>query len=181
VDNKYSYAPLEEIVKTIGSVVNAAGFSYRWSEEDLPIQVVEIEGKQRQLKKSKRYWFILSGFGHEERNYVDLPEGVDNPIANDAQKRGSSMSYGRRYSMIAGLGIVFEGEDDDGALSFSGDEVGEMAIQIAELKKASSLEELKQIYIPMAKAAKDEREKALLANIKNQVKAELQEIADAGN
>lgn len=147
VDDKYDYAPLETIVEMIGPIVNRHGFSYRWSEEDLPVQYAEdAKGERRQLLKMRRYWFIVRGFGHEERNYVDLPEQVDNPIANSAQKRGSSMTYGRRYSLVAGLGIVFEGQDDDAQAAWTTDEVLRYGAAIERLNKCDSMKALRETF-----------------------------------
>jgi len=179
VDDKYTYAPLEDIVKVCGPIVNESGFSYRWAEEDLPPQVVELDDGKRQLKKMRRYWFILTGYGHEERNYVDLPEQIGQDTGrfslNAAQKRGS---------LIAGLGIVFEGEDDDAVRAFTAEDALQYAGQLEQLRSSTTLVELRDnfrhIYEELAQA-KDDRGKELIMLVKDQLKKELTEVERAGN
>lgn len=107
VDNKYKYAPLEEIVKQIKPFLREHGFSYRWSEGI------------SENKECKRIICHIMSNGHEETSYVDIPMIMSpvtrdgKKIINDAQVAGSMSTYGKRYSLIGALGIMAD-EDDDG-------------------------------------------------------------------
>lgn len=97
----YAYAPLESILKVYQPIINRNGFSYRWSEETIS------DGKE------KRVWCIVSGWGHEVRNYVDIPIMPGSDFTNSVQQRGVSATYGKRYSFCDAFGIILAGEDDD--------------------------------------------------------------------
>lgn len=187
VDDKFDYAPIEGIVETVGKIVNGHGFSYRFPEEDLPPETVETDDGKKQLKKMRRYWFIISGYGHEEKNSVDLPEYIGNSTGkfsvNEAQQRGQSMSYGRRYSMIAGLGITFKNLDDE--TIFSADEVLDYAKHIAAMRAAPSGKEMITAFREgFAELSNDQPGQMKLTKIKEQLKREWiavqKEIDDAG-
>jgi hypothetical protein len=96
----YSFCPLEDILLANAPIIAAHGFSYKWSEEALP-------------SKEKRIYCIVSGYGHEERAYVDIPVIEGNKVTNAIQQRGSATSYGKRYSFLNAFGIIIAGEEDD--------------------------------------------------------------------
>ncbi len=134
----------------------------------------------------RRYWFILSGYGHEERNPVDLPEYIGsstgNFSVNEAQQRGQSMSYGRRYSMIAGLGITFKNLDDE--TIFSADEVLDYAKYIAAMREAQTGEDMIKAYrVAHKELANDQSGQMKITIVKEQLKREFmavkKEIEDA--
>ena len=179
VDDKFDYAPIEGIVEAVGKIVNGHGFSYRFSEEDLPPATVETDDGKKQLKKMRRYWFILSGHGHEERNSVDLPEYIGTSTGkfsvNEAQQRGQSMSYGRRYSMIDGLGITFKNLDDE--TIFSADEVLDYAKYIAAMREAQTGEDMIKAYrVAYKELANDQSGQMKITMVKEQLKREFMAV-----
>lgn len=106
--DKAKYAPIEALQKEYGPVISNHGFSYRWSEESL-----ENDGLRVVLH--------ISGYGHTETNHKDLPKyepdkGAQSgkPIMNILQAEGVRQTYGRRYTFIAGFGLIIEDEDTDG-------------------------------------------------------------------
>lgn len=98
----YKYAPLDQLQKSYGPIIAEHGFSYRWFEQAL-------EGE------SKRVILRISGYGHAEENYFDLPKAKA-PLMNEIQAQGSMSTYGRRYTFIAGFGVIID-DDDDGRAS----------------------------------------------------------------
>ena len=96
----YSFCPLEDILIANAPIIAAHGFSYKWSEEAL-------------ASREKRIYCIVSGYGHEDRAYVDIPFVEGNAATNAIQQRGSATSYGKRYSFLNAFGIIIAGEDDD--------------------------------------------------------------------
>ncbi len=97
----YKYAPIEVLQSAYGPIIAKHGFSYRWREEVMP-------------NGAKRCYMRISGWGHSDENFFDVPplDGTDrmNPI----QVAGAMSTYGRRYTFIAGFGVIVEDEDDDG-------------------------------------------------------------------
>ena len=102
----YSYCPIEVILAMAAPIMARHGFSYRWTEEAL-------------ANKEKRINCIVSGWGHSETGYVDIPFMEPSSRATNAvQMRGSATTYGKRYSFLNATGIIVGGEDND-ALSNS--------------------------------------------------------------
>jgi hypothetical protein len=131
----YNYAPLEEIQKVCDPILQAHGFSYSWREE-------AIEG-------GKRVWFDLFGYGHTKANCFDAPllgaktsrEGSE--ITNAVQGARMTSSYAKRNSMVDGLGLIIEDEDEDGA-SIEID--AELQTALEKMRKADNLDTLMDVY-----------------------------------
>jgi len=98
----YTYAPIEEIQRVCDPVIFAHGFSYTWREEAIP--------------EGKRIWMDVSGYGYTRSNFFDCPKISGTSIQNPIQVAGAMSTYGRRYTFIAGFGVVIEGEDSDGQI-----------------------------------------------------------------
>jgi len=98
----YTYAPIETLQKHYNPVITAHGFSYRWREE-----AIDAGGKRCVMR--------ISGHGHSEENSFDIPPLTNNKQMNDVQAAGAMSTYGRRYTFIAGFGIIIDNEDDDAA------------------------------------------------------------------
>ena len=105
----YRYAPLETIITQIKPYLEEYGFSYRWSEG-----LSEREGY-------KRIFCHIVGYGHQETSFVDIPIMGASKMTNQAQQTGSASTYGKRYSLIAVLGLMTD-EDDDGQGIITGKE-----------------------------------------------------------
>ncbi len=96
----YSYSSLSMTVKTIKPSMKEYGFSYSWSEEIVKDGV-------------KRVHNHITGYGHTESTYVDIPIMDSGRMTNEIQQTGSATTYGKRYSLCNSLGIISD-EDDDG-------------------------------------------------------------------
>ena len=101
----YEYNSLNNLLKVYRPIINNHGFSYRWDEETIN------EGKE------KRIWCIVSGYGHEIRTPVDVPILPSTRFTNSTQQRGSSTTYGKRYSFRNAFGIVEDDAEDGDAQS----------------------------------------------------------------
>lgn len=101
----YNYAPLEEIQKQCDPILQRHGFSYSWREEA--------------IADGKRVWFDLFGFGHTKSNCFDAPllgakqSNSGGEIVNAVQAARMTSSYAKRNSMVDGLGLIIEDEDND--------------------------------------------------------------------
>jgi len=103
---KYSYNPLSKIQKAIDPVLSEFGLSYRWEQDQ--------EGAD-QIKVT----CIVSHIdGHEETNSLTGPyDGSGNKAR--IQQIGSSVTYLKRYTLEAALGLSSD-DDDDGATAPNG-------------------------------------------------------------
>jgi hypothetical protein len=95
----YKYAPIEALQKHYNGVITFHGFSYRWREEA--------------VDTGKRCVMRISGWGYAEENSFDIPRLQGTNRMNDVQAAGAMSTYGRRYTFVAGFGVIIEDEDDD--------------------------------------------------------------------
>ena len=98
----YTFAPLEEITKTIRPTLNACGLAYSWDTE--PSDRME-------------FLFVVCVLrhvdGHEERATFPVPTATSAAMSG-AQKQGAALTYGRRQSLVSVLGLTVS-DDVDGA------------------------------------------------------------------
>jgi hypothetical protein len=99
----YKYAPIELLQKTLGPIIAEHGFSYSWREETIP--------------EGKRCVLAISGYGHTQENYFDIPKLEKTKEMNSVQVVGAMSTYGRRYSFISGFGVIIDDEDPDARIS----------------------------------------------------------------
>lgn len=97
----YRYAALEDITRTIRPILRKHGLSYAWDvtqgENALVVTCV-----------------LRHVDGHEER--ASFPVPVDSGARmSAAQANGAALTYGRRQSLIAVLGLTTADDDVDGA------------------------------------------------------------------
>lgn len=97
----YSYADLPDILSSVREVLSSHGLAIVQSVESPAQGYVSVTTR------------IYHSAGHSESfGPLALPAG------NDAQSAGSAITYARRYSLCAALGIAAD-EDDDGQLAKS--------------------------------------------------------------
>src|SRR5512142_300006 len=127
---KYKYSPLESLQRLCDPIIFAHGFTYSWREEALD----KGEGK--------RIWIDIVGYGHTKSNYFDAPQ-IDPVTSRDGaevqnliQVRGVMSTYGRRYTFVAGFGIIIEGEDSDGQIP---DDTDLLEVDLREFMKSGKI------------------------------------------
>ena len=99
--NNGSYAKWEDMQEQIAPVLARYGFSLTHK--------TRVEDKHVIVK-----CIIRHRDGHMDETELPLPFDESGAKSN-VQRIGSSVSYGKRYTAAAMLGIRVEGEDDDGA------------------------------------------------------------------
>jgi len=104
--NAKKYARLEDVISTQREALSQHGFSLNHTikQDDGKIRIVAVLGHRG---------------GHVETTEIVLPidmSGNKNPV----QAHASTVSYGRRYTALALLGIAPEDEDDDGQAAGAG-------------------------------------------------------------
>lgn len=98
----YSFAPLEEITRTIRPIMRRHGLSYSFTVESTSKDVLNVKCILRHID------------GHQEEAAFPVPIGTSAGMS-DAQKNGAALTYGRRQSLIAVLGLTTADSDSDAA------------------------------------------------------------------
>ncbi len=97
----YTYAPLDEIARVVDPILDDLGFSYRWSSQT-------IEGVMTVI------CHLSHVGGHEETAaFACDSTSSPNPKMSSQQKAGGAMTFARRYSLTAILGLTATDDDDD--------------------------------------------------------------------
>ena len=97
---RYRYAPLEEIIKQVGPILQKHGLSYTFKTltENNQVSVCCVAHHE---------------FGHSEESCFVIPIDPD-AFMSDAQKAGSAATFAKRYAFCNVFGISTGDEDDDG-------------------------------------------------------------------
>lgn len=98
----YLFAPLEEITRAIRPGLKDHSFSYTWTTEGMDGEYINVVCILRHIG------------GHEERS--TFPVSTQTTAAmSGAQKGGAALTYGRRQTLVAVLGLTTADEDTDGS------------------------------------------------------------------
>lgn len=98
----YFYADLAVIARTVQPLLHKHGLSYTWDSRN-------VDGKALEAT-----CWLRHRNGHRESATFQLP--IENPSAmNDQQKHAAALTYARRQSLIAVLGLSTAEPDSDGA------------------------------------------------------------------
>lgn len=155
----YKYAPLEDILAMVAPIMARHGFAVRWVEETTE-------------SGDLRVVCIVSGWGHEERSFVDIPVSEATSFTNRAQQRGVSTTYGKRYSLINALGIQIAGEDSDGSANIA--DSMRLAPELLEIGNAKTLDQLRDTFKRLWDTyAGDKVAQAIIGKAKDEQKAKL--------
>lgn len=101
------YATLKAILETVRPVLANHGIRIRQGAE--PSRAAD-DGGGFKGRIVPVYTDLVHAFsGEVERTIVEIPL-----VKNDPQAMGSALTYGRRYSLLAALGISTDEADDDG-------------------------------------------------------------------
>lgn len=146
----YNYADLADVLKMVTPVLSKHELALiqrtRWDATKLAMCL------ETRLLHSSGQWLGAR---------YPLPSGAGRP-----QEMGSALTYARRYSASALLGIATE-EDDDGkgADEQPGPRLAESVVadHLANIEAAADQEQLKKAYLAAAKAA--EKDQGALARI----------------
>lgn len=117
----YTFSPLESITRTIRPHLKEHGLSYSWDVVESNPQALNVVCVLRHVD------------GHEERATFPVPTATDAGMSA-AQKNGAALTYGKRQSLLAVLGLTTADDDTDGA-----DPVAEKSIT---KKQASELNDI---------------------------------------
>jgi len=161
---KSKYADLASVVEAIRAAFSANGLSYIQTVEPSDKDEVRVETT---LLHASGEW-ISCGILALPVNKVDC------------QGFGSALTYARRYSLSAAVGIAAEADDDGNAATMAKPRQIDYSKHIAALGAAETLENLQKVFTTAyksAQAANDTAGMHLLTNAKNERKAALQVAA----
>jgi hypothetical protein len=100
----YLYAPLDEVARTVNPLLSAEGLSYSWDTW------FSDDGKKLRVTCTLRH-----ANGHSISSQFEAPTETVTQAMSAQQKVANAQSYGRRYSLIAILGLTTTDPDDDAA------------------------------------------------------------------
>ncbi len=98
----YYFCPLDEITNVVDPILHRLGFTYSWDST--------VESGQMIVTCTLRH-----DDGHEKSGTFVAPLASGSPTMSEIQKHASSMTYARRQSLIAVLGLTTADTDTDAA------------------------------------------------------------------
>ena len=113
----------------------------------------------------------ISGHGHNRVNSFDIPNLPIGKQMNPVQAAGAMSTYGRRYTMNAGFGLVIADTDAD---DISGGPSTDVTDEVQTLKASLNLERLMENWAEIYTRFKnDSRATGILTAVYNECKAAL--------
>jgi len=120
----YSYAPLDEIVGQVKSIISGNGFSYTFDTEQTDRAI-------------KVFCKVKHELGHSESSKFEIE--IDTAAKmNRSQQYGSALTYGKRYAFCDAFGILTGDEDDDAISSGGGHKQAKQATPAKQPKVSDS-------------------------------------------
>lgn len=156
---KSKYADLASVVEAIRAAFSANGLSYVQTVQSSDIDEVRVE---TMILHSSGEWISCG--------VLALPVSK-----NDAQGYGSALTYARRYSLSAAVGVA--PEDDDGNAAVAAKPTVDYTKHLVALAAAPSMDDLQAVFktaYKNAQATQDTMGMATLTNAKNKRKEVLQ-------
>ena len=156
---KSKYADLASVVEAIRSAFSANGLSYVQTVQSSDLDEVRVE---TMILHSSGEWISCG--------VLALPVSK-----NDAQGYGSALTYARRYSLSAAVGVA--PEDDDGNAAVAAKPTVDYTKHLVALAAAPSMDDLQAVFktaYKSAQATQDTMGMATLTNAKNKRKEVLQ-------
>jgi hypothetical protein len=102
---RYTFAPLDEIARTVNPILTECGLSYTW---DSKVESGII----------KCVCIVRHVLGHHESAHIELPTESKASMSSQ-QKVGAALTFARRLSLTQALGITSADEDTDGRDDYS--------------------------------------------------------------
>ena len=160
---KSKYADLASVVEAIRAAFSANGLSYIQTIQPSDRDEVRVE---TMILHSSGEWISCG--------VLALPVSKV-----DAQGYGSALTYARRYSLSAAVGVAPEDDDGNAAVMAKPRQI-DYSKHIAALGASETLEDLQKVFTVAYKSAQSANDTAgmhLLTNAKNERKAALQAAA----
>ena len=157
---KSKYADLASVVEAIRAAFSANGLSYIQTVEPSEKDEVRVETT---LLHASGEWISCG--------VLSLPVSKV-----DAQGYGSALTYARRYSLSAAVGVAPEDDDGNAASAAKPKKTMDCTAHLFALGAAPTLDDLQAVFktaYKMAQAENDTMAMATITNAKNKRKTEL--------
>ena len=157
---KSKYADLASVVEAIRAAFSANGLSYIQTVEPSEKDEVRVETT---LLHASGEWISCG--------VLSLPVSKV-----DAQGYGSALTYARRYSLSAAVGVAPEDDDGNAASAAKPKKTMDCTTHLFALGAAPTLDDLQAVFktaYKMAQAENDTMAMATITNAKNKRKTEL--------
>ncbi len=158
---KSKYADLASVVEAIRAAFSANGLSYIQTVEPSDKDEVRVETT---IMHSSGEWISCG--------VLSLPVSKA-----DAQGYGSALTYARRYSLSAAVGVAPEDDDGNAASAAKPKAIWDSTKDVFELLNAETLEDLQTVFKTVYKAAQTAQDTMAMATLtaaKNKRKEVLQ-------
>jgi len=156
---RYSYAPIEVVVRTVKPYLLKHGFSYTMKPtqqtDSAFTAVISVHHKD----------------GHSEESSFTVPIDKD-AYMNAPQRVGSARTYSMRFAFENALGLMTSDEDDD-AQSFPLAAFEELNAELAAIRSAENIDDLFEAFKAGYTAYENEEARKILTEAKNTRKKEL--------
>lgn len=129
----YKFAPLDEIMPVVQPLLSKHGFSFSITSE--------VDNKW-----VKAICKITHRDGHFESGEFKVPTDERNPMMNDPQRYGGSLTFAKRYAFCNAFGIMTGDEDRDAARSKERSTSGKVA---TDTTRVWFLEQTKDIHVKL--------------------------------
>ena len=152
--DRYVYAPLDQVLRTIRPHLQSSGLSVRFDTEMTGDSIITA------------ICTVSHRDGHCEVSRFAAP--VDSEMrVNDTQKVGSANSYARRYALMNALNLVASNEDDDGFTADLPPQTEEREAEIAAREKQAPMtsEQLAQLKMHAQRLRKLPNSKRILNQV----------------
>lgn len=101
VENSYSYAPIDSIVKQVQEILKENNLSYSF-------KIVIMEKGVKAICIAKHI------SGHTESSEMEVPLGAKTRLMSDSQVTAAASTFAKRYAFCNLFGIMTSDEDTDG-------------------------------------------------------------------
>lgn len=122
----FKYAAVDDIDPIIGPLLEAEGITDSYTMESIGSGWYNVT-------------CTLKLNGHREKSTIPMPLDTSGG-KNNTQGSGSTMSYGKRHSLVAALGLTIYGQDNDGA---GAPVTNEQAVELDKLLTESGMDKAK--------------------------------------
>lgn len=120
----YKHATIDSVCRQLDEPLNNLGLSFRWNVKS-------------DAAKTRVTAIISHIDGYSEESYMEATPDTSGG-KNAIQGQGSSVTYLKRYTLLAALGLAEQGEDDDGIKAYMSKPLdAEMLNELQELIEES--------------------------------------------
>lgn len=115
---EYKHATIDSVCRQLDKPLNELGLSFRWNVKS-------------DAQKTRVTAILSHVSGYSEESYMEATPDTSGG-KNAIQGQGSSVTYLKRYTLLALLGLAEQGEDDDGVKAAMAEQVAPELIEQLE-------------------------------------------------